>query len=277
MFREFTDNACFASLFSALPHNPENLVNRASRPLRSAFAGVIAIAIASSSASAQTFFGTDADGSQYTRATNVSSLAARNAFLSNLVGVGTEDFESRSGGSPLNLTFLGAGTAQLTGIGTVQTFSDPGANGAGRYATSGAKFWEARTSADPAETFKVTFGSEVAAFGFYGIDIGDFGSQLTLQFDLVGGGTYDWLLPYTASNGTNSPRDGSLLFAGYINTVGFTAVTFKGTSVSDAFAFDDMTVGSKEQVSTVPEPSTYLMMAVGMSVLGFASRRRRQV
>lgn len=245
-----------------------------SRSIRFVAGGTVALALAASSASAQTFFGTDVDGSGSTRATNVNSLGARNAFLSSLIGVGTEDFEAETGTAPLNLTFPGAGTATLTGNGSVEAFAGPGANGAGRYATSGEQWWEARTSTNAVDNFKVTFGSTVAAFGFYGIDIGDFGSQLSLVFDLAAGGTFTWDLPYVASNGADSERDGSLLYAGYINTSGFTAVTFSGTSTDDAFAFDDMTIGSREQV--VPEPASLLLMVAGMGMMGMLARRRRQ-
>ena len=108
-------------------------------------------------------------------------------------------------------------------------------------------------------TFSIAFTSPVAAFGFYGVDVGEFSSQVSLLFTLVGGGMQTWALPYVATNGTNTPRDGSLLYAAFINTAGFTNVAFLGTSSDDIFGFDDMTIGSVAQVkapTTVPEPST---------------------
>ena len=42
---------------------------------------------------------------------------------------------------------------------------------------SGGKYWEAN-----ANDFSVSFSNPVAAFGFFGIDIGDFGGSLSLAF-----------------------------------------------------------------------------------------------
>ena len=89
----------------------------------------------------------------------------------------------------------------------------------------------------------------------------------------------DWALPYIASNGADSQRDGSLLFAGFIaETGGITGVQFLGTSSDDILAFDDMTIGSLEQVvppRITPEPASIVLMATGLAgVFGIARRRK---
>lgn len=221
------------------------------------------------------FFATDVTGSSSTRATNVLSGVARNSFFTNLLGVGTEDFESLAGqAAPLPLVFPGAGTATLVGGGSVIS-QGAGTNGVGRYPTSGRNYFEATSSDAGGSTFAINFAAPVAAFGFYGVDIGEFGSQLTLRFSLVGGGVADWQLPYTATNGTDTERDGSLLYAGFINTTQFTSVQFLGTNSNDVFAFDDMTIGSLQQVRVTPEPSTYMLLGAGLAGVLAVGRRRR--
>jgi hypothetical protein len=226
------------------------------------------------------YFGTDITGSSTSRATNVLSEMARNSFFTTLTGVGTEDFEGLSAGtSDPTLNFVGAGTANLIGGGRVVA-QGAGTNLAGRYPVSGTNFYEATSASGGNTTFRIDFANPVAAFGFYGIDIGEFASQLSLVFHLEGGGTANWSLPYVATNGPNSARDGSLLYAGFINTSLFTSVDFTGTNSDDVFGFDDMTIAGIQQVTvppttTTPEPGTIALVATGLAGLGAVARRRR--
>ena len=126
------------------------------------------------------FFGDDANASNTVPlAAFPTATAARTAFLSNLAGVSTENLEAQSGGAPIALTFPGAGTATLTGAGGLLNVAPGTTNGFGRYATSGSRFWEA--SAGPTSSVSVDLGPGLAAFGCFGIDIGDFDGQLSLR------------------------------------------------------------------------------------------------
>ncbi len=195
---------------------------------------------------------------------------ARNAFLANLSGVGTETFESipNQAADGLALNFPGASG------GITATLSDPSGSsrvqdtpGAGRFATSGTRYLQ-----EVANGFSLTFSTEIAAFGFYGTDIGDFNGQVTVTLSNGFGQS-----SYTVANTVNGP-DGSLLFWGIIAEAGetFNKLTFGNTAVgSDYFGFDDLTIGELQQVAPIPVPATLPLLASAMIGLGLIRRRRR--
>lgn len=221
-------------------------------------------------------WGLDANGSEGTRATNVNALAARTSFFSNLVAVGTEDFEGFAAGTTpppaLAIDFGAAGTASIFGDATVRN-QVAGTNGFGRYPTSGERYLEAASgTSGSTNTFRIAFSDPVAAFGFYGVDLGDFSSNVTLRFSLLGGGVRDWELPYEVPL-----AGGNIQYAGVIDTRLFTSVEFiasEGTATGDFFAFDDFSIGSLEQVSLVPEPASFALISFGLVGLAGVARRR---
>ncbi|HET7274226.1 MAG TPA: PEP-CTERM sorting domain-containing protein [Longimicrobiaceae bacterium] len=225
---------------------------------------------------AQVYFGEDMNSSGYVPLSSTpNSDAAADEFLDRLVGTGTETFESFSAGEdpPLNLTFPGAGTATLTGSGEIESVAPGTANGAGRYATSGSKFFEISTGS----LFEIVFSEPVAAFGFFGVDISDFGEELYLTFVRDAGSNTELTVPNTL--GAGSSTDGSVLFYGFIDDVNpFDAVQFR-SSTGEVFAFDDMTIGSVDQVippnSTVPEPISMALLGTGLAGVAAARRRKR--
>ena len=197
-----------------------------------------------------------------------AAATARANFLAALsAGVSSEDFEGISAGTntPFGVSFTGGlGTINATLGGTATVLNS---SGAGRFATSGVNYVESRPG------FNVDFGmTQVAAFGFFATDIGDFSGQLSLDL-LTSGGTNNVVVPHTVGSGGST--DGLLLFYGVIDTVDqFTRVTFNNTDTNDAFGFDDLTVGDVAQV-TIPEASTLGLFGLGLLGLGLAARRRK--
>lgn len=199
-------------------------------------------------------------------------LTARNSFFAQLTGNSTENFEGFTvEAQPTSLSFTGsAGTISANFAPSSGIICATGAScdGFGRFATSGSKWF------DVSSAFSATFSTPIAAFGFYGTDIGDINGQLTVEL-IRNGGPSSFL---TVDN-TARANNGSLLFWGVIDKNNpFDAIRFGNTaSGSDFFGFDDMTIGDVEQVTGVPEPATWAMMIVGMGAVGGALRRRRNL
>lgn len=248
--------------------------NKVCKPLGLVVVGAMLLVSSAANATPTIFFGEDTGLGEATSLLPApgipNSLAAEALFLSNLSGgVGTEDFEGFDDGTPasLALTFpvsSGVITATLSGSGQINEISS-GTNGAGRYPTSGTKYW------DTGEIFSIAFSDPVSAFGFFGIDIGDFNGQVTVTTTTAGEPDVLFTIPNTTLG-----LGGSVLFWGIIDpAASFTSITFGNTAAgTDFFGFDDMTIGDLQQVR-VPEPGTLAVFVLGLAGLAFFMRRRR--
>ena len=219
-----------------------------------------------------TFFGEDLGLGEDTRLTSYPNAdAARADFLAQLRNPGTEDFESFADGAtaPLAVNFGPAGTATLQGTGYVNEVPT-GTNGFGRYPISGDKYWDSSSS------FYIEFSEPQVAFGFYGIDVGDFSGQLTITYE--DGTAETIIIPHTV----NSPG-GTVIYFGFIDLdKPFINATFGNTAAgTDVFGFDDFTIGTREQVGPVQAVPALtpigLIALVGLlSVIAAMSVRRRK-
>lgn len=228
------------------------------------------------------FFGEDLNNSATVPLSSTPNSSAKEAnFKAQLTGVSTETFESQTTGAsaPLALNFSGSLTATLTGGGKVAAVTPGTTNGYGRYSipsASSSKYWEVN-----AGSFEIEFSQAIAAFGFYGVDVGDFGGQVSIDFYNGSNLISRIAVPHTVV--TTTSIDGSVLFFGAIassTAEEFTSVKFSTTyGAGDTFAFDNFTIGARDQVipptNPTPIPGTLLLAGLGLAGLGAMRRRAR--
>jgi hypothetical protein len=229
----------------------------------------VAVLFAAGSAQAtSTFYGEDAGtGSESVRlAAWPNSDAAAGAFTANITNYGVESFEAFADDTPLDgqgLVFTNGVTATFYGSMSVNQVPT-GTNGLGRYPTDGINYLEGSTAA-----FRIEFDQEITAFGFYGIDIGDFLGKATIELyagdDLIWSGDVPSDVPAAYS---------SVLFLGIGTDTAFDTVVIKNSypgpiGNGDGFGFDEMIVGSY-----VPAPSAILLGGIGTCLISWLRRRK---
>ncbi len=193
-------------------------------------------------------------------------------FLSNLdKTVGTENFENLADFTTANLTltFPGAGTATLGGSGEVHNIKATNNSKIlydlqqGLYSASGDRYWYTEATPQANATFNINFSQDIAAFGFYAYDLGDWGAELSIKLysNNVLVGTLDKLHTVNLQGKTT----GSVIYVGILGqlqangtrqTFDRIEFTTAGTGIvntkHDIFAFDDMTIAVPQQVTQLP-------------------------
>ncbi len=212
---------------------------------------LFALTVGWTPAAQQIFFGEDLNSSDIVPpASMANTTTAHNNFMAQLSsGVGIESFEtfSTSATQPLNLSFPGSSGsigATLTSPATLQIIRNtvPGTASNGRYPLSGVQFLQVNGT-----DFTLNFSSPIAAFGFYGADIGDYGGHLTLDVRYLTAGVVTLNVGNSATGG--GATDGSALFFGFLNTSDtFDQIIFHNSDANDLFAYDAMTVGDLFQL-----------------------------
>ncbi|SET20548.1 VPLPA-CTERM protein sorting domain-containing protein [Oceanicella actignis] len=223
-------------------------------------------------ASAAVYYGQDVTGvNPDDSATWVNSNAARASFLSALSNVGSQDFESFADGQtpPVSMNFPGSTgsiTATMSAGGRVQAENATEAR-KGRFATSGSQYYLIGTGQGGTT---ITFSADVAAFGFYGTDIGDFNGQLVLDFLDDANNVL-----FSENVGMAGPN-GNILFWGITSQSNpFNAVRFRAIGSNDQFGFDDFIISDARQINPVPVPAAGLLLLSGFAGLAGMRLRRK--
>lgn len=210
-----------------------------------------------------TFFGEDGGlGETTALSAHPNADAARDDFFASLSGTNnaTQSFETFTPSTDL---VAGALTVDFGALGSAvlnEGFISEEPFG-GRYAISGKKFWETSTT-----SFTVHFSSAVIGFGFYGIDVGDYGGQMTIS--LSNGSTS------TVGHALNAVG-GAVLYWGFLDRDNpFTSITFGNTNAgSDWFGFDDFSIVTAMPDNPVSEPGILALFGIGFVALCLGRRR----
>jgi hypothetical protein len=221
-------------------------------------------------------------------ASRTNSISAYNAYKANLGGNGvtTESYETvphattavdgllqQLSGVTATYSYTkksDGSSAGASGVATVQKANAAGLTNAGTFPTDGIQ----GISINSANNFKIKFASPLAAFSFWGTDLGDSKNTLTVVLRKAGVNVQSRLIDYLDANAGNSSV---FFFGGIAQNVAehFDEVELLSSisSDGDAIGIDQLTVGTSAQLTpadAVPTPA----LLPGLIALAAGARRR---
>ncbi len=241
------------------------------RSLGSIASATTAIVLMSNAANAVTFSGYDTNPINNIRLLNpVNSTTAFNDFSVNLdsATVTTESFETTA--TPTG-TFIDGLTTQISGI--TANFSYKKDNGNSANAGASTQVQQTNTvlgvlpnGAYPTENLRlisinssnnlsINFSSSIAAFGYFGTDLGDNGNILTMQFFNAN----NTLVSSQVIGNTGSANSSEFFFGFIVDSPSdeFNRVVFSNSIGGDAIGIDQIKIATPTQVKTkIPEPAS---------------------
>jgi hypothetical protein len=219
-----------------------------------AFAGAIGSVSPANASLISSYFGEDLNNGNLALI-HPNADAAKASFFGSSLLVAAQDFESPS---VLPTPTAGSISRQTSVV-----------NANGRFPISGTNYLQFSTAA-ATSSFNVAMAPGVNGLGFFGIDIGDFGENLSLKFYFADTTTETFVVLHTRET---LDANGGVFFLGLLADTQILSVDFINSSGNGntIMAFDDIS-----QVSRVPEPSTIALIAMAMlSLFGFGMMRRR--
>jgi hypothetical protein len=217
-------------------------------------------------------------------ASRTNSIAAFNSYKANLGGNGvtTESYETVPKTTPVDglvqqlsgVTATYSYTKKSDGSAStavVQKADSAGLTNAGTFPTDGIQ----GVSINSANNFKIKFASPLAAFSFWGTDLGDSKNTLTVILRKAGVNVQSKLIDYLdASAGQSSV----FFFGGIAQNAAeqFDEVELLSSisSDGDAIGIDQLTVGTPDQVTATSKPVPTPALLPGLVALAAGARRR---
>jgi PEP-CTERM motif len=166
---------------------------------------------------------------------------------------------SRSTASVATPRFTVSGGSTPIGVQNGADSPDPGF---GALATDGARYLSVYLPNQPQGTLQFDLTQPTTSFGFNITDVGEATGVITLRTD-----TGAYIAGINLASFPPSFGNGNVQFFGLTQTVPFTKVFLTVTGLDDAYGLD------KIYITAVPEPTTAMLLALGLAALVIKRRR----